>query len=53
MHIRTTIVTESGERIVLDAIAASRAELDELVEQAYPSARFVSSIIVHREVSAC
>lgn len=50
LRVHATVITDEGERVKLAAIAPSRAAMDDLVAQAYPDARFVSTIVV-REVA--
>lgn len=52
LRLRTTVITDGGERIKLDAVAPSRAAMDELVAKAYPDARFVSTIVVREAAHA-
>lgn len=52
LRLRATVITQAGERVKLNAIAPSRAAMDDLVAKAYPDARFVSTIVV-REVATC
>lgn len=52
LRLRATVVTQAGERIKLNAIAPSRAAMDDLVAKAYPDARFVSTIVVREAAHA-
>lgn len=46
LRMRATVITTKGERVTLNAIAASRSQLESVLDGAYPDARMVSIIVV-------
>ena len=53
LNLRATVLTASGERVQLKAIATTRTFMDRLVERLYPDARMVSVIVKRAEALAC
>lgn len=45
LRMRATVVKGNGERIKINAIAASRNQLEAVLDSAYPDARMVSIIV--------
>lgn len=45
MRMKATVITASGARKQLHIVAPSRSAADEIVDGAYPGARYVSIIV--------
>lgn len=53
LRLRATVVTQSGERVQIKAVAGTRTFMDRLVERLYPDARMVSVIVKRGEGLPC
>lgn len=53
LNLRATVLTASGERVQLKAVATTRTFMDRLVERLYPDARMVSVIVKRTEALPC
>lgn len=53
LNLRATVLTASGERVQLKAVATTRTFMDRLVERLYPDARMVSVIVKRAEALPC
>jgi hypothetical protein len=48
MRFKATVITSDGQRALVHLLCPSRTEAEQFIERAYPEARYVSLLIIHR-----